>query len=207
MIITTELQSIQKKWLAAINEVEFMQRLEQGTLTQAQRDYYVAQDHFYLNRFDLVFTETNHILNELGLEAVARNTNEWEAHQALQPSDLWGTHPIGLTSKAYVRFLEQVFQTTDELHKLLAVLPCLESYHLLACQMKNNIHYHEKHPYKGWIDYYTDTLYRKEVLRNQKGIVLLMKNRGTTERVSVETIQIYEKAYQYEYEFWQQCFV
>lgn len=207
MIISNALQNVQEKWFAAISEAEFVQRLEQGTLTQAQRDYYVAQDHFYLNKFDSVFTETNHILNELGLKTVARNTNEWEAHQALQPSDLWETHAIGLTSRAYVRFLEQVFQTTDKLHKLLAVLPCLESYHLLACQMKNNIHYHEKHPYKGWVDYYTGTLYRKEVLRNQKGILLLMKNRESTERILVGTIQIYEKAYQYEYEFWQQCLV
>lgn len=50
-MLKTQLQPIQEKCLAQIKRLPFLQGLQQGHLSQATRDFYVAQDEYYNAHF------------------------------------------------------------------------------------------------------------------------------------------------------------
>jgi thiaminase/transcriptional activator TenA len=199
------MEQIQNKWMDRISQCRYVQGIQYNTLTQRQRNYYVAQDHYYLEIFGAAFNEVNRILDGLGLLSEVQSVDESDAHQALKPNDGWQQEIIGDVSKAYTGYIQEIMQTGDDLQKVLVMLPCLESYYLLAAGMKNDVETSDE--YKGWIEYYTQSAYIGQVRRYRQGIVELVEGSRAEARIAPADLQVYEQAYQHEYDFWEQCVV
>ena len=88
----TELEQIQTKWLTEIMATPFVQGIRTGELSQASRDYYVAQDAHYVGRFEALLAQTMQQLPPTLRRRAAVTADEADAHLGLQPSDYY--HPI-----------------------------------------------------------------------------------------------------------------
>lgn len=196
------LETLRDEWLQKIASLPFVQGIQFGNLTQIQRDYYLAQDHYYLAIYGVATEEIDNILALLSLQAKASDKYEKSAHEALQPSIQWQDMPIGRVTREYAAFIAEVMAGSDALKKMLVMLPCLESYHLLARHMKQDLRTSSK--YAAWINFYTQDTYVADVLRYQTGVAQLIAQK---DELADEDIAIYQQAYQYEHNFWQVCMV
>lgn len=85
-----DLEKLQSKWLSSIENLPFVTGIRNGRLSQSQRDYYIAQDFYYLDTYTSAINKTNEILNKLEiLKGTNLNSNELDAHLALHPSNKW----------------------------------------------------------------------------------------------------------------------
>lgn len=193
-MLKTQLQPIQEKWLTQIKRLPFLQGLRQGHLSQTTRDFYVAQDEYYIAHF-MAVTEQIKALPATNDEPL----DEGDAHLGLNPSPDWVNCAITDESKAYVYFLESG-PKNDDVTQLLRTIPCAESYYLLALSMQNQPHAHQ---YQAWIDYYTSPAYQDAVTHYLATLQELIEARGYP--LQANELAIYEKGYQFEFSFWEQC--
>lgn len=199
------MQQIQDKWMNQIAQCRYVRGIQYNDLTQRQRNYYVAQDHYYLDVFGQAFTEVEHILERLGLQSEVTSVDETDAHQSLKPNADWKNEEIGDVSKAYTDYIQTIMQTGDDLQKVLVMLPCLESYYLLAAGMKQDSA--TSNEYQGWMEYYTQQAYIAQVTRYRQGVLKLVQETRSDSRIGLADLTVYEQAYQHEYHFWEQCVV
>ena len=65
----------------------FVQGIRTGDLSQASRDYYVAQDAHYVGRFEALLAQTMQQLPPTLRRRAAVTADEEDAHLGLQPSE------------------------------------------------------------------------------------------------------------------------
>lgn len=185
----------------AIAQTAFVQALVDGSLSQAARNYYVAQDHFYVEQFDEFFQTVFQALppriqahkpQESGLES--------EAHQALRPASDLSDILVGQHNIAYLQHIDQAIKKDDPVAGILALLPCTESYYLLAKDFTDQAAL----PFQAWFDYYTSSDYLAFTNWLWQALNTLVPE---YQQISVEQLSVWESiyhlAYQDEIEFWQ----
>jgi len=196
----TDLVQVRNDYLAKIRNLDFVREIKDGRLSQKRRDYYLAQDHYYLAAFSEATEMVDGILRSEGFLSHARDGYEASAHDALKPSKGWKEIAIGQTSLEYTAFMMNVMKNGSDLQKVLVMLPCLESYYYLAKAMKED--FRTSTEFQDWIQFYTQPAYVEDVNRYHACLEqLITKQDGFKD----EDIAIYTQAYDYEVDFWQVC--
>ncbi|QIL50284.1 transcriptional regulator [Weissella coleopterorum] len=179
----------------------FVQALINGTLSQNARNYYVAQDHFYVDKFDAFFqTVTQKLPQTLQAQQPHGNGLEAEAHQALKPDEDLSNISVGDHNLTYLKHIEVAVSQSDPVAGILALLPCTESYHLLAREFSEQAAL----PFQDWFNYYTSQDYMATTHWLWQTLNTLVPDIGV---LSVEQLaawtKIYQQAYEDEINFWQ----
>lgn len=184
-----------------IAKTQFVQALVNGSLPQEARNYYVAQDHFYVDKFDEFFQAVFQKLPiQLQIKKPQVNGLEAEAHEALKPSPDLSNIAVGEHNVAYLQHIEHAVKTSDPIVGILALLPCTESYHLLARDFTDQA----DPKFKDWFDYYTSSDY--VTFTNwlwQSLNILVPEYQQISNTKLAEWEAIYHLAYQDEIKFWQ----
>ena len=100
-----ELIPIRDRMMATIMAEPFVQGIRTGVLSQMSRDYYVAQDHHYVDVFMMLLEQTN---AQLPLELrrnVMHESDESDAHLGLAPSERYHEIAVGTHNANYLNHL------------------------------------------------------------------------------------------------------
>ncbi len=180
--------------LHQIRQTAFVTGIGTGELTQAQRDYYVAQDHYYIERFTQMWQAME---QQLPPELVARQPKtlgEAGAHATLEPSAAAAQIKPGQHNLDYLAHMEALIAQGDGLTSMLALLPCTESYYLVAKQLGTRVA-----RFQGWIDYYRGPEYQAMTEWCWQVVDHLTTQRAITQ----SELAGYLRAYEYELLFWE----
>ena len=110
-----ELMPIRDEMMVAIMQEPFVQGIRTGVLSQASRDYYVAQDHHYVAVFMMLLEQTNAQLPlELRRHAMSES-DESDAHLGLAPSDHYHQISVGAHNVNYLNHLRDTVAQGDPL--------------------------------------------------------------------------------------------
>lgn len=194
----TDLGQIQTKWLTKIMATPFVQGIRTGELSQASRDYYVAQDTHYVGRFETLLAQTMQQLPPTLRRRGAVTADESDAHLGLQPSNRY--HQIDLTphNLAYLAHLDQTVRLGDPLASMLALLPCTESYGLIAQKLAQAGV--APSGYTDWVAYYVGDAYQSAVTWSWTTVAQLLQQ---SQSATIDYAGIYATSYQHELTFWQ----
>ncbi|MFR2313027.1 MAG: TenA family protein [Weissella confusa] len=153
-----ELMPIRDSMMATIMAEPFVQGIRTGVLSQNSRDYYVAQDHHYVDVFMMLLNQTN---AQLPLELrrnVMSESDEGDAHLGLAPSERYHQIAVGTHNANYLNHLRETVAQGDPLASMLALLPCTESYGLIAQRLQQQGV--ASNGFNDWVDYYADATYQ-----------------------------------------------
>ena len=178
-----ELMPIRDEMMAAIMQEPFVQGIRTGVLSQASRDYYVAQDHHYVAVFMMLLEQTN---AQLPLELrrnVMHESDESDAHLGLAPSERYHQIAVGTHNANYLNHLRETVAQGDPLASMLALLPCTESYGLIAQRLQQQGV--ASNGFNDWSWRTVDQLFAR------------------TQATTADYAGIYETSYEHELAFWQ----
>lgn len=194
----TELEQIQTKWLTEIMATPFVQGIRTGDLSQASRDYYVAQDAHYVGHFEVLLAQTMQQLPPTLRRRAAVTADEADAHLGLQPSERYQQIDPAPHNLAYLAHLDQTVQLGDPLASMLALLPCTESYGLIAQKLAQA----GVTPggYTDWVAYYVGDAYQSAVTWSWATVAQLLQQ---SQSATIDYAGIYATSYQHELTFWQ----
>ncbi|KRN30790.1 TenA family protein [Weissella halotolerans] len=197
MQVHKRLQEMSAPILSDILSTPFLQGLQMGELPQAVRNNYVYQDDYYLEQFEEATKLVEGRLPGWLLRQRPQIVFEDLAHQALMPSENMGQVSINQDNQTYVTFLLDQAKRADPMYGVLALLPCTESYYLIA---KTLGHSHTG-AYQGWLDFYRGADYHHLVTWYWQ-IVDTLHSPAQIEANWDEYCAVYQRAYQAEYDFW-----
>lgn len=183
--------------LQQIQQTQFVNGIGMGTLTQAQRDYYVAQDHYYIKRFTQLWQKMERQLPAELTVIEPQTVGEASAHATLDPSAAVADIKPGQHNLDYLVHMEAMVAQGDGLTSMLALLPCTESYHFIAKQLGL-----QQSRFQGWIDYYRGPEYQAVTEWCWRVVDTLAKQRAITQT----ELAGYLRAYEYELLFWEKPF-
>ena len=193
-----ELIPIRDSMMATIMAEPFVQGIRTGVLSQTSRDYYVAQDHHYVDVFMMLLEQTN---AQLPLELrrnVMHESDESDAHLGLAPSEDYHQIAVGTHNKNYLNHLRETVAQGDPLASMLALLPCTESYGLIAQRLQQQGV--ATTGFNDWVDYYADATYQAIIDWSWRTVDQLF---ARTQAATADYAGIYETSYQHELAFWQ----
>ncbi|MCW0953148.1 TenA family protein [Weissella ceti] len=204
MTLTDELKIIRDKYMGQIHEMPFVMNLAAGQLTQAQRDYYIAQDHYYVETFTKYSTRVYNQLIMQGYQLPGMLSDESDAHAALQanPENIAQIKP-GQHNESYLAHMAEQTSQGDVLAGVLSLLPCVESYYLIA---KAGLDTGEVNTnYRAWFDFYTSKKYHDWVVLYWQVLNDYLANPQQRTLTDFSYVDIYVKSYQHEIAFWQKA--
>lgn len=193
-----ELMPIRDSMMATIMAEPFVQGIRTGVLSQTSRDYYVAQDHHYVDVFMMLLNQTN---AQLPLELrrnVMPESDESDAHLGLAPSERYHQIAVGTHNANYLNHLIETVAQGDPLASMLALLPCTESYGLIAQRLQQQGV--ASNGFNDWVDYYADATYQAIIDWSWRTVDQLF---ARTQAATADYAGIYETSYQHELAFWQ----
>lgn len=191
--------------LASILQLPFIDGLRSGELSQISRDYYVAQDEYYVARFMDLSLQVEQLLPPNLRSSIVADTNEGDAHLGLAPSNRFKQIEIANHNLAYLAHIEDIVSSGDPLQGLLALLPCTESYHLIGKALLND---HSSERYSTWMKYYVADAYQAGVQWIWQTIDQLVPSfKQIDSDVLASYEAIYQKSYAFEYDFWAHAFL
>lgn len=186
--------------LAQILKLPFVKGLGMGGLTQAQRNYYVAQDSYYVDQFIQLADQVTQALPAGFASAPNLGNDESDAHLGLAPSKEWSEIPIGQHNLAYLAHMQQAVAIADPVAGLIALLPCTESYYLIAQTLQAQ---HNAQGYQQWLNYYCSDAYQATVNWAWTTLDQLVPNYQDLAENQLQIYKdIYQKSYAYETSFW-----
>lgn len=192
-----ELMPIRDEMMAAIMQEPFVQGIRTGVLSQASRDYYVAQDHHYVAVFMMLLEQTNAQLPlELRRHAMSES-DESDAHLGLAPSDHYHQISVGAHNVNYLNHLRDIVAQGDPLASMLALLPCTESYGLIAQRLQQQGV--ASTGFDVWVDYYANQAYQSIIDWSWRTVDQLF---AQTQSATTDYARIYETLYHHELTFW-----
>lgn len=189
--------------LGQIEQSSFIQGMVTGKLTQKQRDYYVAQDQYYLQAFDAYFNQVvAQVAPQWQKQLPVLGEAEADAHAALRPGPGVSKIAKDPVNQAYLAHLNQALDDNwQPLAGMIALLPCIESYHLIAVKFQPQAAL----VYHGWFDYYAGLEYQQlvewfwQVVNTELQQVLPHLTADDWQILQ----RIYQQSYQDEFNFWQ----
>ena len=193
-----ELMPIRDRMMAAIMQEPFVQGIRNGKISQTSRDYYVAQDHYYVDVFMRLLDQTN---AQLPLELRRKEmtaSNESDAHLGLEPSEQYQQIAVGEHNTSYLNHLRATVAQGDPLASMLALLPCTESYGLIAQALQQQGV--ASNGFNVWVDYYTNQAYQSAIDWSWRTVDQLFAQKQSA---PADYASIYETSYQHELTFWQ----
>ncbi|MFP7242414.1 TenA family protein [Pediococcus pentosaceus] len=197
MQIHERLQEVSTPILRDILTTPFLQGLQAGTLPQRVRNNYVYQDDYYLEQFEAATALIEARLPDWLLCQRPQIVFEDLAHQALAPSENVGPVSINQDNQTYVTFLLAQAKRPDPMCGVLALLPCTESYYLIAKTLEHT----RTGTYQGWLDFYRGADYHHLVTWYWQIVDTLYSSAQIEANWDVYCA-IYQRAYQAEYDFW-----
>jgi hydroxymethylpyrimidine/phosphomethylpyrimidine kinase len=143
----------------AIDELEFVRQLGDGTLEKDAFSFYVAQDALYLREFSYLLTRASELsatIEEQEFWASAANDcllREMSLHRDWLAEVVTDPKPTSTTT-AYLNHLEETSATGNYGTLIAALLPCFWLYRHVG----ENLHTqnHHLHPYAIWLETYAD---------------------------------------------------
>ncbi len=188
----------------------FIQKLQEGTLTQAIFSYYLQQDALYLVDFaralTLAATKADNSSDFLQCLEFANGaiTAEMTLHQHF--FDQWGIVSTGeksLSCLAYTQFLVATASQASFAEAMAALLPCFWIYREVGYHVrKNSVN---NNPYQRWIDTYSDEVFHLGV---EKAIALLNKSAEKVSEHELERMKVlFRMSTKLELSFWNDAYV
>lgn len=189
--------------LGQIEQNAFIQGMVTGELTQRQRDYYVAQDQYYLQAFDAYFDQVvAQVAPQWQMQLPVLGEAEADAHAALRPGSGVAQIAKDSVNQAYLLHLKLALDDKwQPLAGMVALLPCIESYYLIAVKFQQQA----ATTYHGWFDYYAGLEYQQlvewfwRVINAELQQVLPQLTADDWHGLQ----KIYQQSYQDEFNFWQ----
>lgn len=188
----------------AIEDLDFLRGLGEGTLSRERFDYYMRQDAGYLGTYARALA---------GLASMASDPDDlvfWAGcardsilvERSLHASHVEVDGPLGVspTSRAYQSFLLACLASGEYAVAASAVLPCFWIYQSVGDSLLEKAGELENHAYGDWIGMYADPAFAEQTM-----IVRSIVDR-LAEQVSEETRgrmrEAFETACRYEWMFW-----
>jgi thiaminase/transcriptional activator TenA len=193
-----KLMPIRERMLAMIMQEPFVQGIRTGDLSQASRDYYVAQDHHYVDVFMRLLEQTNAQLPSQLRRNAMSESNESDAHLGLATSERYKQIVVGVHNTDYLDHLRDTVAKGDPLASMLALLPCTESYGLIAQRLQQQGV--ASTGFGVWVDYYADQAYQSIIDWSWRTVDQLFAQKQSA---TADYAIVYETSYQHELAFWQ----
>ncbi|WP_232301674.1 TenA family protein [Nesterenkonia jeotgali] len=189
---------------AAIDELPFLQQLEDGSLPREVFEHYMGQDALYLTAYARALaacaaqsSDPEHII--FWSRAAAGAIEEERALHASHVMDFSTVQPSP-TTVAYTSY-ELALASAGSLPVLAAsVLPCFWIYDDVGTRLKARVGGLEQHPYADWISAYGDPEFH-ELTETAKRVVDELA--ATASEATLAAMHAaYQRASQYEWMFW-----
>ena len=197
------LTPIKDEMLATILATDFVQGIRTGVLNQKSRDFYVAQDSYYVGVFAQLLQQMQLQLPAGWQRPILDSSNEADAHLGLNPSSAYRQIMPAEHNEAYLTHLRETVALGNPLASLLALLPCTESYGLIGQALAEQGVLPAG--YQAWVDYYTSPAYQDIVHWSWQAVDKLWMT--DLKDASVDYLAIYQQSYQHELAFWQAAFL
>lgn len=152
---------------------EFVQKLENGTLSQENFLFYLKQDYIYLINYAkcyarLALNATN--ARELRFAMKCQNAiidGEIQLHRSILTMGIDADGLDGddesLANIAYTRYMLGVGESGDYLDMLVALSACSVGYAYIGKEILQNLkQIPQNHPYKEWIETYSGDIFQAE---------------------------------------------
>lgn len=188
----------------AIDDLDFVRGLGDGTLPRERFDYYMRQDAGYLGTYGRALA---------GLASMTTNPDDlvfWAecardsilVERSLHAShvDVEGELEVSPTSRAYQNFLLASLASGEYAVAATAVLPCFWIYQSVGDDLFANAGNLEEHAYGDWIGMYADPTFAEQtgIVRSIIDRLAEEGSRETRERMR----ETFETACRYEWMFW-----
>ena len=184
-----------------IYQSSFVQGIGYNNLSQAQRDYYVAQDSYYTDYFSKLFDLTTAKLTPLQQASKPSATDEQDAHDALLASPAMSNITPDQHNLAYLKHMETAITAGDATNAMLALLPCTESYHLIG---EHFLKATPNNTYEPWLSYYTSPEYQAFTQWSWQVIDQQVPDwQQLSHEIQQTYLATYLTSYRYELTFWE----
>jgi|GEM_PF-1655367 len=197
------LTPIKDEMLTTILATDFVQGIRTGALNQKSRDFYVAQDSYYVGVFSELLQQMQTQLPTDWQRPMLDSSNEADAHLGLNPSSAYQEIAPAQHNEDYLTHLRATVALGNPLASLLALLPCTESYGLIGQSLvKQGV---TATGYQEWVDYYTSSAYQQVVEWSWQAVDDLFITE--LKDADIDYRAIYQASYQHELDFWQAAFL